>query len=64
MDKTESRGVAPGGQGRGEGATGKWGSQLRLGLVVGRGYLDILQNDNDRARARKTEESVSLDSGL
>lgn len=48
MDKTESRGVALGGRGRGEGTTGKGGSQLRLGPVSGRGCLDILEKGNDR----------------
>ena len=48
MDKTESRGVALGGRGRGEGTTGKGGSQLRLGPVAGRGCLDILEKGNDR----------------
>lgn len=66
MDKTESgvEGVALGGWDRGEGATGKWGSPFRLGPVAGRGHSDILQNDSDKARAKKPEELVSFNSVL
>lgn len=64
MDKTESRGVALRGRGRGERTTEKWGSQLSLGAVAGRGHLDILQNDNDRTPVRKPEEPLSLNSGF
>lgn len=56
--------MALGGQGRGEGTTGKWESQLRLGPVAGRGHSDILQNDNDKARAWRLEEPVSFNAVL
>lgn len=61
--QNRKQGVALGGRGRGEGTTGKWESQRRLGPVAGRGPFDILQNDNDKARARKPEEAVPFNSG-
>ena len=56
--------MALGGRGRGEGTTGKWESQLRLRPVAGRGHSDLLQNDNDKAKARRPEEVVSFNSVL
>lgn len=52
------------GQGRGEGTTGKWESQLGLRPIAGRGHSDLLQNDNDKAKARQPEEAVSFNSVL
>lgn len=56
--------MALGGRGRGEGTTGKWESPLRLRPVARRGHSDILQNDKDKARARRPEEPVSFNADL
>lgn len=44
--------------------TGKWGSQLRLGPVAGRGGLGARPKGQDRARAGEPEKPASLDSSL